>query len=103
MYRHIQSFWQQGYGTGLLQNVTVLSLGGGVRDTLIRSELCNLTPLLPSSHSLSVLSSGVTGLWAPVDHNAGVWCNELVVAVSRLLYDILDPVTQQDSRDVATR
>lgn len=80
-----------------LHDVTVASVAGGLRDTLIRSELCSLSELLPATHAVTAVSTQVPHVWAEIDHNAGMWCNQIVRVLARLLHDLVEPATKQPS------
>jgi hypothetical protein len=62
-----------------IQNTSVISIAGGVRDTLIRSELCTLDHFVLERNQLVAISTQIPHVWSEVDHNAGVWCNQLMV------------------------
>ncbi|KAH7943919.1 hypothetical protein HPB52_013127 [Rhipicephalus sanguineus] len=70
--------------------VIMVSVGGGRRDTLVRTEL---TRLEPHPHHISTTSTAVPGVWASADHLTIVWCQQLVVTSARVLFDL---ITRQD-------
>lgn len=66
--------------------VIMLSVAGGQRDTLVRTEL---TRLEPHPHHISTTSTAVPGVWASTDHLTIVWCQQLVVTSARALFDLI--------------
>lgn len=73
-----------------LCNVTVVSITGGILDTTLPAALTVLTGLVPASHGLTVSTSGIPGVWTPMDHLAIVWCDQLRRVVARALLDVTD-------------
>lgn len=78
-------------------------MAGGLRDTLIRSELCSLADVLPPTHALTAVSTQVPHVWAEIDHNAGMWCNQIVRVLARMLHALVEPATAQPTRPPAER
>lgn len=68
------------------QPVIMVSVGGGRRDTLVRTEL---TRLEPHPYHISTTSTAVPGVWASADHLTIVWCQQLVVTSARALFDLI--------------
>uniref|UniRef100_A0A224YZM0 GPI inositol-deacylase n=1 Tax=Rhipicephalus zambeziensis TaxID=60191 RepID=A0A224YZM0_9ACAR len=66
--------------------VIMVSVGGGRRDTLVRTEL---TRLEPHPYHISTTSTAVPGVWASADHLTIVWCQQLVVTSARVLFDLI--------------
>ncbi|VUG17932.1 DEBR0S2_19570g1_1 [Brettanomyces bruxellensis] len=77
-----------------LCNVTVVSITGGILDTTLPAALTVLTGLVPASHGLTVSTSGIPGVWTPMDHLAIVWCDQLRRIVARALLDVTDASMQ---------
>jgi glycosylphosphatidylinositol deacylase len=86
-----------------LSDVTILSIAGGIRDTLIRSDLCSLNSLVPLSNGLTSFTTGLQNVWLTTDHLASLWCNQLVRKIAILLFNLVDPNTQQVYRTTQTR
>ena len=53
-----------------------------------------LSGLLGRSSALA-LCSAIPGVWVSPDHRCIVWCKQLVLALSRALFDSIDPQTRQ--------
>lgn len=68
-YRELQVAW-----AGAPLKPAVLSVSGGWRDTLVDEGLA----LERGSHAVSTSTEGVPGVMLSADHQAIVWCNELV-------------------------
>ncbi|XP_028171511.1 GPI inositol-deacylase isoform X1 [Ostrinia furnacalis] len=68
----------------------LISFGNGPRDTLMPSGLTRLN----ESH-INALTTAIPGVWVSPDHVSIVWCKQLVLAINRFLFAIVDPLTQQ--------
>ena len=100
-----------------LDNVLLASLYGGKRDVLVRSGLANLNTDDDEgededdewSHgkSRATILSAYTGamprVWRSIDHRCMAWCLELVLALNRALFEMVDPRTLQITDDRAKR
>lgn len=65
-----------------MADVTVLSIAGSFRDTLVRSDLASLETLVPISHGLSLLTTSVPGVRLEADHQVMVLAGlEMVLLV----------------------
>ncbi|KAG1705471.1 GPI inositol-deacylase [Nymphon striatum] len=76
---------------GGIDHVSVISIGGGDRDILVRSYLTRMDPLVTKEHSNfqphSVIASSIPNSWASTDHLCIIWCKQLVLATARMLID----------------
>ncbi|RZF49031.1 hypothetical protein LSTR_LSTR011393 [Laodelphax striatellus] len=66
----------------LNKTVTLISVGGGVRDLLIRSGLTHTA----DAH-IAVTSTQVPDVWLSTDHLSILWCKQLVLVLIRALFD----------------
>ncbi|NXX80938.1 PGAP1 deacylase, partial [Urocolius indicus] len=82
-----------------LRNLTTFSVAGGFRDYQVRSGLAFLPRLSQHDSALSVVSSAVPRAWASTDHLSIVWCKELILAIVRALFDLIDENTRQITKD----
>ncbi|KAM4558463.1 GPI inositol-deacylase isoform 1-T1 [Odontesthes bonariensis] len=82
-----------------LRNVTVLSVGGGYRDYLVRSGLTSLPCSPGDPNKLSLVVTAVPKTWVSTDHLSIVWCKELVLATVRAFFDLIEPETRQFTED----
>ena len=88
-YETLQTAWAQ--KTGLSKdNLIVVSIAGGRRDTTIRSDLTSLSKAVEAKNSLHVYSSAIPGVWIQNDHDSIMWCGQLIVVVSNMLLGLLD-------------
>uniref|UniRef100_A0A6B0VES5 GPI inositol-deacylase n=1 Tax=Ixodes ricinus TaxID=34613 RepID=A0A6B0VES5_IXORI len=88
---HLQSFYGRLHETwsrdrGKFTDLTLVSIGGGDRDVLVRTEL---TTLPAHEGDVSATSTAVPAVWASTDHLSIVWCQQLVVVTARALYDLV--------------
>eukprot|EP00753_Platysulcus_tardus_P013985 PLAT3959.2.p1 GENE.PLAT3959.2~~PLAT3959.2.p1 ORF type:complete len:659 (+),score=300.58 PLAT3959.2:139-1977(+) len=63
------------------EDVIVVSVVGGRRDTQVLSSLGQLSGLVSSSHGFATLTAHVPHVGFSIDHRALVWCKQLVNAV----------------------
>lgn len=78
-----------------LSNVVVVSVSGGVNDYQVRSKLVSLDGIVPRTHGLMIGSSGMKNVWLSMEHQAILWCNQLVVQISHTLLSVINPKTGQ--------
>lgn len=106
-YNHINWFWHmKGYGSNSsLTNISMVSIGGGFRDLLVRSSVTSLHGHLPHSQGISVISTSIPRVWASVDHLCLCWCKQLVLVINRALFDMVDTKTTQivDNKQIRQR
>ncbi|GIY26830.1 GPI inositol-deacylase [Caerostris darwini] len=84
-------------------DIPIISIGGGQRDILVRSDLITNNFQHKSARNIEVLTSSIPGVWVSTDHLAIVWCKQLVLTICRSLYDLYDitiPSTKKNSLDV---
>ena len=103
-YERVDQFWLNKSQSNL-DNVVLASLYGGTRDILVRAGLANINDW--KSRTPAGIVSGYTvsmpHVWRSIDHRCMSWCRELVLAVNRALFDLVDPVTEQIVEDKQTR
>ncbi|XP_022198883.2 GPI inositol-deacylase isoform X2 [Nilaparvata lugens] len=76
------------------KSVTLISVGGGIRDRLIRSGLTYTR----DAH-ICITSTQVPDVWLSTDHLSILWCKQLVLVLVRALFDSVDLNTKQISAD----
>ncbi|CAF1364230.1 unnamed protein product [Adineta ricciae] len=86
-YSRVNQYWKNEWNNSL-QHVVLVSLAGGDRDHLVRSDLCSLDGLTDESRSIDVLTSAVPHVWTSTDHRCIVWCRQLVLRTTRALLEI---------------
>eukprot|EP00658_Telonema_sp_P-2_P016429 TRINITY_DN16374_c0_g2_i1.p1 TRINITY_DN16374_c0_g2~~TRINITY_DN16374_c0_g2_i1.p1 ORF type:complete len:525 (-),score=43.72 TRINITY_DN16374_c0_g2_i1:1187-2761(-) len=83
---------------GKLTKVAVISITGGERDVMIRSDLSRLEPeMIEQGRGLFVRTVQIPGLLHPVDHVCLVWCEQLLVVLTKFLQVALDRRALQPS------
>ncbi|XP_013169159.1 PREDICTED: GPI inositol-deacylase isoform X2 [Papilio xuthus] len=71
----------------------IISFGSGPRDLLVRPTYTAVRER--NLNSLNALTTSVPGVWVSPDHVSMVWCKQLVMAINRYLFDIVDTNTMQ--------
>ncbi|XP_065877480.1 GPI inositol-deacylase isoform X2 [Euphorbia lathyris] len=112
-FAHVNQEWKKRYGvqttrTGhmpdpLLSNVVVVSVSGGYNDYQVRSKLESLDDIVPSTHGFMISSTGMKNVWLSMEHQAILWCNQLVVQVSHTLLSLIDSKTGQPFPETTKR
>ncbi|XP_010425480.1 PREDICTED: uncharacterized protein LOC104710555 isoform X2 [Camelina sativa] len=87
----------------LLSGVVVVSIAGGYNDYQVRSKLESLDGIVPSSHGFMISSTSMKNVWLSMEHQAILWCNQLVVQVSHTLLSLVDSKTSQPFSDTEKR
>ncbi|EFH51632.1 hypothetical protein ARALYDRAFT_322858 [Arabidopsis lyrata subsp. lyrata] len=87
----------------LLSGVIVVSISGGYNDYQVRSKLESLDGIVPSSHGFMISSTSMKNVWLSMEHQAILWCNQLVVQVSHTLLSLVDSKTNQPFSDTDKR
>ncbi|CAG9786117.1 unnamed protein product [Diatraea saccharalis] len=72
----------------------MISFGNGPRDVLMPAALT-----FSKDSYINALTTAVPGVWVSADHVSIVWCKQLVMAINRFLFAIVDPKTDQISED----
>ncbi|KAI5651707.1 PGAP1-like protein domain-containing protein [Phthorimaea operculella] len=72
----------------------LLSFGNGPRDILVASGLT-----ASKDSYINALVTAIPGVWVSPDHVGIVWCKQLVMAINKYLFDIVDPLTEQISEN----
>ncbi|XP_019447433.1 PREDICTED: uncharacterized protein LOC109350653 isoform X1 [Lupinus angustifolius] len=104
-FAHVNSKWREGYkfqtNTGhhvsdpVLSHVVVVSVSGAYNDYQVRSKLASLDDIVPPTHGFMISSTAMTNVWLSMEHQAILWCNQLVVQVSHTLLSLVDSRTGQ--------
>ncbi|WRX22233.1 GPI inositol-deacylase PGAP1-like - like 1 [Theobroma cacao] len=113
-YESINQEWRKGYEvqttqTGhyvsgpALSHVVVVSISGGYNDYQVRSKLESLDSIVPPTHGFMISSTSMKNVWLSMEHQAILWCNQLVVQVSHTLLSLIDSRTGQPLPDTRQR
>ncbi|CDK27772.1 unnamed protein product [Kuraishia capsulata CBS 1993] len=109
------NFWRSGFATGDAQtdlekiatkrlgDVSIVSITGGLSDNILPADYTTLDGLVPSTHGLVVSTTGIPGVWTPIDHLAVVWCDQLRKVVSKMLLEIVDGGSPKRTRPLPER
>lgn len=76
----------------------ILSLCGGITDTMIPSEFCALPPRVGDSadYRKTVFTSSLEGCWTGVGHREMVWCHQVRWRVARAVLELAGARTNHD-------
>ncbi|XP_008466394.1 uncharacterized protein LOC103503813 isoform X2 [Cucumis melo] len=105
-FNRVNQEWRKGYEVQLtrsgyfasdppLSHVVVVSISGGYNDYQVRSKLESLDGIIPPTHGFMISSTGVKNVWLSMEHQAILWCNQLVIQVSHTLLSLVDSSTGQ--------
>ncbi|XP_024625207.1 uncharacterized protein [Medicago truncatula] len=105
-FSRVNSEWREGYkakttNTGrfvsspVLSDVVVVSISGAYNDYQVRSKLTSLDNIVPPTHGFMISSTAMKNVWLSMEHQAIMWCNQLVVQVSHTLLSLTDARTGQ--------
>ncbi|KAI9003193.1 PGAP1-like protein-domain-containing protein [Gaertneriomyces semiglobifer] len=75
----------------------IVSLAGGNHDTLVSSDLCEISSFVPSSHGFTTYASAMPDVWTAADHKAVLWCNQIVWSVIKGVSDVLWNLNTNDA------
>lgn len=84
----------------LLNDVLLITIGGGVRDRLVPAGLT-----ASRFSDVHAMSTSIPSVWLSTDHLCSVWCLQQVLVINRFLYEISssDPGANKASRLLAAR
>jgi hypothetical protein len=72
-----------------ISNTTHVSIGGGFSDVMVRSQLAYFDSS-DNDIDFATISTGIPDVWLSVDHLCIVWCRELMIKITHLLFDIVN-------------
>ncbi|GAA6061257.1 hypothetical protein JCM10212_000698 [Sporobolomyces blumeae] len=111
VYSSVNSFWRHGYDLSTealapseqarnlsrlardeLEDLVLVSIGGGVSDEMIASEATSLSTLVPpdDSNGFAVSTTAIPGVETPIDHLAILWCQQLMQTLAEAILSIVD-------------
>ena len=106
-YSKVNRFWKdhsrKNWSENAMRDLVVVSIGGGNRDMQVRSDLTSVASLWLRNQSISVVASAIPKVWLSTCHRRIVWCKQLVLAVTRSLFDMVDSDAVQVMPDPAAR
>nr|XP_045620220.1 GPI inositol-deacylase-like isoform X1 [Procambarus clarkii] len=86
-YEKVNTYWIMERSLDL-KDVVLVSVGGGRNDVQVPTSH-TITPLA----DVATVTSNVPSCWLTTDHQAIVWCRQLVLATVRALFDCIDQST----------
>lgn len=94
-YKQINDYWRDAYSQTWANNnplwhVTLISIAGGSRDTVVPSDYASISSLVPETHGFTVFTSSIPDVWIGVDHLSITWCDQFRKAIIKSLFDIID-------------
>lgn len=107
-YKQINDYWRAAYSQKWANNnplwhVTLISIAGGARDTVIPSDYASLAALVPETHGFTVFTSTMPNVWVGTDHLSITWCDQFRKAIIKSLFDIVDVRRPSQTRPRAER
>jgi GPI inositol-deacylase len=94
-YKQINDYWRGAYSQEWANNnplwhVTLISIAGGARDTIVPSDYASLSSLVPETHGFTVFTSSIPDVWVGTDHLSITWCDQFRKAVVKSLFEVVD-------------
>ncbi|XP_028778530.1 uncharacterized protein LOC114735049 isoform X2 [Neltuma alba] len=113
-FQRVNQEWREGYkvhttNTGryvsdpVLSHVIVVSISGAYNDYQVRSKLTSLDNIVPPTHGFMVSSTSMRNVWLSMEHQAILWCNQVVIQVSHTLLSLIDSKTGHPFPDTEKR
>lgn len=75
------------YETYFLENILLITIGGGSRDLLVPSALT-----ISRFSDIHTMSSCMPNVWLTTDHLSSTWCLQQTLVINRFLYSIIQLV-----------
>ena len=82
-YKEINAFWNQ--SSQHLDHVYLVAIGGGVNDIQVMPALT-----VSNQANIGIQTTAASGVWVSADHRCIVWCKQLVLALNRALFDLIE-------------
>lgn len=98
-YSSINSYWRENQNN--IMNVSIVSASGGDSDFQVNGAVARLPSYI--THSVSTTTTSMPRVWVSADHQCIVWCKQVVLAVTRSLFDMVDADTGHISDDLDWR
>ncbi|KAJ6130205.1 hypothetical protein N7512_002985 [Penicillium capsulatum] len=94
-YKQINDYWREAYSQTWANNnplwhVTLISIAGGARDTVISSDYTSISSLVPETHGFTVFTSSIPDVWIGMDHLSITWCDQFRKAIIKSVFEIID-------------
>ncbi|KAL0484555.1 GPI inositol-deacylase [Acrasis kona] len=108
-YSHVNNEWKKQIRDPRsdIHDTVLISISGGFRDTLVRSDTTLLDDVIPPSNGFSVSAYSVPYVRTSADHLSVMWCKQLIQVVGNYLVDLVnDPKNSKQGKydlDLPTR
>nr|Q2USI0.2 RecName: Full=GPI inositol-deacylase [Aspergillus oryzae RIB40] len=94
-YKQINDYWREAYSQtwandNPLWHVTLISIAGGSRDTVVPSDYASISSLVPETHGFTVFTSTIPDVWIGMDHLSITWCDQFRKAIIKSLFEVVD-------------
>ncbi|KAG0172983.1 GPI inositol deacylase [Apophysomyces sp. BC1015] len=110
IYSDISHYWMNGFKesdwtrSGMaLKDVMLISVTGGVLDTMICPDNANVGGFIPQNNGFTVFTTAIPNVWTPTDHDSILSCNQLVKIIAKSLLDIVDARRGPQTRHLVER
>lgn len=107
-YKQINDYWREAYSQTWANNnplwhVTLISIAGGSRDTVVPSDYASISSLVPETHGFTVFTSTIPDVWIGMDHLSITWCDQFRKAIVKSLFEVVDVRRASQTRPRAER
>ncbi|GAB6020377.1 GPI inositol-deacylase [Chamberlinius hualienensis] len=92
-YDQVHSYWSSTRNGGNSSHINVVSIGSGVADVMVKSDLVQLP--VDSANSIVVMTTHIPHVWTTMDHLCLLWCNQLVLSIVRSMFELVDVTSLQ--------
>ncbi|PLB42691.1 GPI inositol-deacylase [Aspergillus candidus] len=94
-YKQINDYWREAYSQTWANNnplwhVTLISIAGGSRDTVVPSDYTSISSLVPETHGFTVFTSTIPDVWIGMDHLSITWCDQFRKSIVKSLFEVVD-------------
>ncbi|CAR21156.1 Bst1p [Lachancea thermotolerans CBS 6340] len=106
IYESTSKFWKSQFSDNssfFSQNVSLISITGGVLDTTLPADLTLVEDIIPYSNGFTTYTTTIPQVWTPIDHLAIVWCDQLRKVLAKLLLETVDVHSSYKSRPLKER
>ena len=97
-YRSIDTFWNASRSSKALDHILLVSIGGGIKDIQVRPGLT-----WSAYADINIQTTAASGIWVSADHRCIVWCKQLVLALNRALFDLIEEKDKTHTVDKTKR
>lgn len=90
LYKRTNEYWKRELNdksSFIFNNVSLISITGGIQDTILPADYAMIEDLIPYSNGFTVHTNTIQDVWTPIDHLAIVWCKQLREIISRYLVE----------------